>query len=128
MANAFKLVVTVVTLVLLLLIGFLALRGIIDPPAAAANFGVAVDDPAAALYSSVYRSRNLVIAAAGLIFLGLGMWRALAILMTASIALPAFDIWLLASSGIDVALVHPATLVGVTLVAALLWLRLRLAG
>jgi len=117
-----------VSLLLLAVMVLLSVRGIVDPAGAAASFGVPVDDPAANLYQLVYRSRNLVIAAAGLAFLFFGQWRALAILATLAIALPAFDIYALTQAGIAVTLVHPATLAALCVMAALLWVRLALAG
>lgn len=115
----------VVALLLLAALLLLSVRGILDPAAAAASFGVSVDDPSAELYQSVYRSRNLIIAGAGLVFLFTGMWRALAVLSTASIALPAFDIYALKAASLDVATVHPATLVALVVLSGLLWLRIR---
>ena len=77
----------------LLLIGFaaLALRGLIDPQSASARFGSAVSDPAGTLFYRVYLSRNLVIVAAGAIFLLTRQWTALSVLLTVTAALPLFD-------------------------------------
>lgn len=118
-----KLASLVLSAVLLTALLSLSVRGIIDPGAAAASFGVPVTEPSAELYQSVYRSRNLTIAATGIFFLFGGMWRALAILTSAAIALPLFDIAILKMSGVAVTAVHPATLVALVIVAAILWLR-----
>ncbi|PZO47202.1 MAG: hypothetical protein DCF16_18080 [Alphaproteobacteria bacterium] len=115
-----------VSVLLLVVMALLSVRGIVDPAGAAASFGVPVDDPSAYLYQLVYRSRNLVIAVAGLAFLFFGMWRALAILATVAIALPAFDIYALTQAGREVTVVHPATLVALAIMTILLWLRLAL--
>jgi hypothetical protein len=111
----------------ILLFGLMALsvRGILDPQSAAESFGVPIDDPSAALYQGVYRSRNFMIALAGAVFLLAGMWRALAILTTAAILLPAYDIATLALANLPIAFVHPATLVALALVASLQWARVR---
>jgi hypothetical protein len=121
-----RLLVHVTTLLAaLLLVGFavLAVRGMLDPATASANFGIAAEHPDAAAYQLVYRSRNLVIAVTGLLFLLLGMWRALAILTTACIFLPAFDIALLVRSNVPVNAIHTVTLVALAIVAGLLWWR-----
>lgn len=110
-------------LVLMLLLA-LSVRGLVDAHSAAASFGVPLTDPATQLYHGVYRSRNLLISAIGIIFLLASMWRALAILTTAAIALPLFDIVLLQSMSMRVTWIHPATLVVLLLVAALQWLRI----
>lgn len=126
MPRLVRLLATVLSTLLLLAFALLAIRGLLDAPTAAANFGVPVDHPAAAAYQLVYRSRNLVIALTGLVFLLLGMWRALAILTTACIALPLFDILLLRDVGIPVAAIHPVTLAALVLLSTLLWWRVRL--
>ncbi|MBL8558798.1 MAG: DUF4267 domain-containing protein [Hyphomonadaceae bacterium] len=125
MIRALNTVTYVVALILLATLLLLSVRGLLDPASAAASFGVTVDDPSAELYQSVYRSRNLIIAGTGLMFLFTGMWRALAVLSTASIALPAFDIYVLKAASLEVAAVHPATLVALVVLSVLLWLRIR---
>ena len=72
-------------LTVLLLLGFaaLSLRGLIDPQSASARFGTAVSDSAGTLFYRVYLSRNLVIVAAGAMFLLTRHWTALSILLTA---------------------------------------------
>jgi len=111
-----------------LLLGILALlsvRGLVDPAGAAASFGVPLPSPEAVLYQQVYRSRNLVLALTGMALLVTGAWRPLAILTSLSIALPLFDIWIIKAAGLPVAAVHPATLVGLVLLAILVWARVR---
>jgi hypothetical protein len=109
----------------LLLLGFaiLSLRGLIDPQSASARFGTSVNDAAGALFYRVYLSRNLVIVAAGAIFLLSRQWGPLAVLVTATAALPVFDMSVLAWSGVTPPAVHPIALALVGLTAALLWRR-----
>jgi hypothetical protein len=73
--------------------------------------------------STIARSRNLVLALAGLVFLLASMWRALAILLTASVLLPVYDIVALTVAHAPVPVVHPITLGVLATLAALLWLR-----
>lgn len=104
-------------------LALLAIRGIVDPRGAALAFGVAATDDSAAFYQAVYRSRNLMLALTGFAFLFSSMWRALAILVTASISLPVYDILALRAVDAPIALVHPVTLGVLTGLAGLLWLR-----
>ena len=117
--------IAAIALTLLLLLGFaaLALRGLVGPQQASARFGMPVSDAAGALFYRVYLSRNLVITATGLIFLALRYWRSLALLVTMAIALPLFDMTvLLGEFGSAAPLtIHVATLLVVSLTAALLW-------
>ena len=117
--------VAAVVLATLLLLGFavLSVRGIIDPQTAAARFGTEVKDAAGALYYRVYLSRNLVLSAAGLIFLLMRQWKPLAILITATAALPVFDMTVLSLNGVTPPFVHPVALALIALTAALLWRR-----
>src|SRR5258708_17883910 len=114
-----------IVLTMLLLLGFavLSVRGIIDPQAAAARFGTEVKDAAGALYYRVYLSRNLALAATGLILLIMRQWRPLAILITVTAALPVFDMSVLSLNGITPPFVHPVGLLLILLTAALLWRR-----
>jgi hypothetical protein len=109
----------------LLLLGFaaLSLRGMIDPQVASARFGAAVSDAAGALFYRVYLSRNFVIAASGAIFLLTRQWRPLAMLVTATAALPVFDMSVLTLSGATPPLVHLTALALIGITAALLWRR-----
>ena len=63
--------IAAIALTALLLLGFavLSFRGLIDPQQASVRFGTPVSDAAGALFYRVYLSRNLVIVAAGAIFL-----------------------------------------------------------
>ena len=110
----------------LLLLGFalLSLRGLIDPQNASARFGTSINDAAGALFYRVYLSRNLVIVAAGAIFLLSRQWVPLAVLVTATAALPLFDMSVLALSGVTPPAVHPIALALIALTAALLWRRI----
>lgn len=128
LAKAVRLAAPVLAGLLLAGFTFLAIRGLIDPAAGSTRFGLVADDAAARLFYRVYLSRNLVIIAAGLAFLLTGMWRALAILCTAAIFLPAFDHVVLQGSGVVPPAFHLATLVVVSLIAAVLWLRTRVEG
>jgi hypothetical protein len=113
----------VLTSLLLLLFGLLAVRGLIDPQTASARFGTAVSDPAGALFFRVYLSRNLVIVVAGIIFLILRNWRALAIIFSVTALLPVFDMSVLLLGGITPPAFHPVALVLLAVVAATLWWR-----
>lgn len=114
-----------VVLTALLLLGFavLSLRGLINPQAASARFGSEVADTAGGLFYRVYLSRNLVIVICGAIFLLLRQWLPLAILLTATAALPVFDMTVLSSSGVTPPVIHPMALALLALSAALLWRR-----
>ena len=75
----------VLTLLLLLVQTAFAVRGIIDPGAGAAGFGLLSDGHPAQFYHAVYRDRNLVLAVIGLLLLVFGMWRALAVVFVVSV-------------------------------------------
>jgi hypothetical protein len=109
----------------LLLLGFalLSVRGIIDPQAASAQFGSPVSDAAGGLYYRVYMSRNLALAATGLLLLLTRQWRSVAILITVTVALPVFDMTVLSLNGVTPPFVHPVALVLIALTAGLLWRR-----
>ena len=117
--------IAAVGLTALLLLGFaaLSLRGMIDPQLASARFGTPVSDAGGALFYRVYLSRNFVIAASGAIFLLTRQWRPLAILVTATAALPVFDMSVLTLGGATPPLVHPIALALIGITAALLWRR-----
>ena len=117
--------IAAMVLTALLLFGFavLSFRGLIDPQQASGRFGTAVSDPAGALFYRVYLSRNLVIVAAGAIFLVLRLWKPLAILLTITAALPVFDMSVLSLSGVTPPALHPIALVLITITAALSWRR-----
>jgi hypothetical protein len=121
--------IAAVVLASLLLIGFalLSIRGLIDPQPASARFGTSVTDAAGALFYRVYLSRNLVIVAAGAVFLLSRQWRPLAVLVTATAALPVFDMSVLSLNGVTPPTVHPIALAVIVFTAALLWRRAALS-
>lgn len=113
-------IVTLWLIVLLLVVqAALAVRGIIDPRAAATGFGLPADGAAAEFYHAVYRDRNLVLSAIGLLLLGFRMWRALAIVFVVSITLPLYDIIALKLAGVPVLPVHYVTLAVLVVLAGL---------
>ena len=117
--------IAAMVLTALLLFGFAvpSFRGLIDPQQASGRFGTAVSDPAGALFYRVYLSRNLVIVAAGAIFLVLRLWKPLAILLTITAALPVFDMSVLSLSGVTPPALHPTAFVLIAITAALSWRR-----
>jgi hypothetical protein len=121
--------IAAIVLTSLLLLGFavLSLRGLIDPQQASARFGAPVSDAAGALFYRVYLSRNLVIVAAGAIFLLSRQWTPLTILLTIVAALPVFDMSVLALSGLTPPAIHPIALALIAITAALVWRRARAA-
>jgi hypothetical protein len=123
MKRALDMAAIVLTSLLLLGLAVLSLRGMIDPQPASARFGMPVSDAAGTLFYRVYLSRNLVIVAAGAVFLLLRQWTPLAILLRATAALPLFDISALLLNGVTPPLFHPVALVLLVLTAALLWRR-----
>jgi hypothetical protein len=125
MKRALDIATTVLTSLLLLAFVILVLRGLIDPQQASARFGAPVSDAAGSLFYRVYLSRNLVIVAAGAIFLLSRQWTALAILLTIAAFLPLFDMSVLALNGVTPPALHPIALALLALTAALLWRRAR---
>jgi hypothetical protein len=117
--------IAAIALTSLLLLGFalLSIRGLIDPQRASVRFGTPVSDAAGALFYRVYLSRNLVIVAAGAIFLLTRQPVPLAILLTMTAALPLFDMSVLLLSGVTPPAFHPAALPLIALAAALQWRR-----
>jgi hypothetical protein len=128
MKKTLDLVAPILTALLLLLFAVLALRGMIDPQGASARFGTTVSDSTGALFYKVYLSRNLVIAIAGAALLILRMWKALAILVSASALLPIFDMAVLSQNGATPPAFHSIALVLLAIAAALLWRRARSAA
>jgi hypothetical protein len=114
-----------IVLTSLLLLGHAALsfRGLTDPQQASSRFGMAVSDAAGALFYRVYLSRNLVIVAAGAIFLLARQWTPLAILLAISAALPVFDMSVLLLDGVTPPVFHPVALALIAVTATLLWRR-----
>lgn len=107
---------------------FLAVRGLAGPEQASAQFGLPVSDAAGALFYRVYLSRNLVITVTALIFLLRRQWTPLAILITATAALPIFDMAVLTLSGTSPPAFHIIALVLLGATATLLWRRARHAA
>ena len=128
MKKTLDLAAPILTALLLLLFAVLALRGLIDPQGASARFGTSVSDSAGTLFYKVYLSRNLVIAITGAALLILRMWKALAILVSASVLLPVFDMAVLAQNGVMPPAFHSIALVLLAIAAALLWRRARSAA
>jgi len=125
MRKSLDIAATALTALLLLGFAFLSLRGLIDPQSASARFGTAVSDTAGTLFYRVYLSRNLVIVVAGAILLATQQWRALAVLLTVTAALPLFDMAVLSTSGVTPPAFHPVAFVVIAIAAALLWRRAR---
>ncbi|MBC7956829.1 MAG: DUF4267 domain-containing protein [Cytophagales bacterium] len=125
MNKTLDIVTTMVAVLLLGALVALSVRGIVDPASAALAFGVPAVDSSAQFYHAVYRDRNLVLAVTGFVFLLSSMWRALAILATTAISLPAYDIAVLTLAQVPVAGVHAVTLAGLVVLSILLWLRVR---
>jgi len=125
MKKSLDIAATVLTVLLLLGFAALSLRGLIDPQSASARFGTAVSDHAGTLFYRVYLSRNLVIVAAGAIFLLRQQWTALAILLTVTAALPLFDMAVLSQNGVTPPFFHPLAFAIIAIAAALSWRRAR---
>jgi hypothetical protein len=123
MKRTLDIAAVVLTLLLILGLVVLALRGLGAPQQGSARFGMPVSDAAGALFYRVYLSRNLVITAAGLTFLALRSWRPLAILLTAATALPLFDLTVLLNEpgSAPPLAIHIGSLIALGLAAALLW-------
>jgi len=98
---------------------------LMDPQGASARFGTPVSDSAGTLFYKVYLSRNLVIVIAAAALLVLRMWKALAILISATALLPIFDMAVLSQSGVTPPVFHAVALVVLLIAAALLWRRAR---
>lgn len=113
------------TLLLILVQGALAVRGMISPSTGASGFGLPADSATAEFYHAVYRDRNLVIAVIGLLLLFWRMWRALAIVFVVSITLPLYDIVALQLAGVPVLPLHYITLGLLVVLSGLVILRAR---
>ena len=125
MRKSLDIAATALTALLLLGFALLSLRGLLDPQTASARFGTAVSDPAGALFYRVYLSRNLVIVAAGAVFLLSRHWAALAILLTVTAALPLFDMAVLSQNGVTPPFFHPLAFAIIATAAGLSWRRAR---
>ena len=106
---------------LLLAVG--AILGLLDPYKASAGYGISVSDASGALFYRVFASRNLVIVAAGFIYLFMRLWKPLAILVSLTLMLAFFDITILKNAGVAVPALHPIAVVLIIVTAALLWRR-----
>jgi len=105
----------------LVVLAIVSSLGMLNPQRAAAGYGMPVTDAAGALFYRVFASRNLVIVAAGAIYLATRMWTPLAILVTLTSALAAFDMAVLSSAGVSPPAFHAITLVFILVTATLLW-------
>ncbi len=121
MKRSLDIAAIVLTALLLLGVAALSIRGMTVPDLASERFGARVSDPAGALFYRVYLSRNFVIAIAGAIFLVSRQWTPLAILVTATVALPIFDMSVLSLGGVTPPVFHPIALALIAITAALLW-------
>jgi hypothetical protein len=123
MKRSLDIAATVLAALLLLGFAVLSLRGLADPQQASARFGIQVSDVAGTLFYRVYLSRNLVIVAAGAIFLLARQWTPLAVVLTVTAALPVFDMSVLLLNGMTPPVFHPIALVLIAITAALVWRR-----
>ena len=117
--------IAAIVLTALLLIGFavLSLRGTFNPQVASARFGAEVTDAAGMLFYRVYLSRNFAIVMSGAVLLLMRQWTPLAVLLTATAALPLFDMTVLSLNGVTPPVFHPIALLLLAITAALLWRR-----
>jgi len=117
--------IAAVGLTSLFLLGLAAasILGLLDPQNASVSFGMPVSDAAGALFYRVFASRNLVIVASCLAFLVSRQWKPLAIVVTLTSALAAFDMTVLTFDGRSPPTFHSVTLVLIIVTSALLWRR-----
>jgi hypothetical protein len=107
----------------LIALGVVSTLGMLDPAKASAGYGMPVSDAPGALFYRVFTSRNLVLVAAGAIFLLLRLWKPLAILVTLTATLAVFDMSVLSRAGVTPPSFHVITLVFILITAAVLWRR-----
>ena len=107
----------------LLALAVVSSLGMLNPQRAAVGYGMPVTDAAGALFYRVFASRNLVLVAAAAIYLLMRLWTPLAILVTLTSALAAFDMGVLTSAGAAPPAFHAITLVFILVTSALLWRR-----
>ncbi len=107
----------------LIVLAIVSTLGMLDPQKASAGYGMPVTDAAGALFYRVFASRNLVLVATGAVFLLLRLWKPLAILVTLTATLAAFDMAVLTSAGKAPPSFHAITLVFILVTAAALWRR-----
>jgi len=117
----------VLTVFFLLALAAASLLGVTGPEKASIGYGMLVTDAAGAMFYRVFASRNLVIVAAGVIFLILKLWKPLAILVTLTSALAVFDMGVRTAYGRTPPTFHAITLVLIVVTAVLLWRRAILA-
>lgn len=123
MRNTLEVAAVVLTSLFLLALAIVSLLGMIDPQKASVGYGMPVSDAAGALFYRVFVSRNLVIVAAGVIFLLLRQWTPLAVLVTLTSTLAVFDMSVLSLDGATPPAFHAVTLIVIMVTAALLWRR-----
>jgi hypothetical protein len=107
----------------LIVLAIASTLGMLDPQKASAGYGMPVTDAAGALFYRVFASRNLVLVATGAVFLLLRLWKPLAILVTLTATLAAFDMAVLSSAGMTPPAFHAIALVFILVTAAALWRR-----
>jgi hypothetical protein len=107
----------------LLALAIVSLLGMIDPQKASVGYGMPVSDAAGAWFYRVFVSRNLVIVAAGVIFLLLRQWTPLAALVTLTSTLAVFDMTVLSLDRVTPPAFYAVTLIVILVTAALLWRR-----
>jgi hypothetical protein len=123
MRNTLEVAAVVLTSLFLLALAVVSLLGMIDPQKASVGYGMPVSDAAGALFYRVFVSRNLVIVAAGVIFLLLRQWTPPAVLVTLTSTLAVFDMTVLSLDGATPPAFHAVTLIVILVTAALLWRR-----
>jgi hypothetical protein len=123
MKRPLTLATIVVTTALLLILAIVSLLGMAGPERASVGFGMPVADAAGALFYRVFVSRNLVIVAAGVIYLVTRQWRALAILISLTTLLAIFDMSVLSLDGRSPPGFHVVALVLLVASSTLLWWR-----
>jgi Domain of unknown function (DUF4267) len=113
----------ILTALFLIALAVVSLLGLSDPERASVGYGMPVSDAAGALFYRVFASRNLVIVASAAIYLLLRNWKPLAILVSLTSLLAAFDMAILSLNGVTPPTFHAVTLVLILIVSTLLWRR-----
>ena len=122
---------TVFTSLFLLMFAVYSARGLFAPELTSVRFfGLPTVDVDGTLYYRVYLARNLAIVIVGLVFLLRQQWQPLAVLTTASIALPVFDAAILYTVlGNETPLAgHLSAFTVISIASVLLWRRVRNTG
>jgi hypothetical protein len=101
----------------------LGLRAFLDPVAASAAFGLPMHTDAETTFVRIYGARNVFLGAVALSFIGLGMGRPLALLLTLATVLPLLDAAVIVSRiGLGHELVRHGAILCVLLIASVsLW-------